>query len=314
MHQIFKSNPEGTLEELDQAERNAWINIVAPTSEEINQLADEYNIPLEFLEDPLDKDESARIERDDDTDSVLIICDFPIVDEDDIHYASFETIPMGIILTKDYFITICTIDSSIIQSFIKRRIKGFYTHMKTRFALQILYMISTQFLRHLKRLNRQTDLIEKELHESMKNKQLYDLMGIEKSLVYFVTALKSNKLVLDKMMRQNIVKMYEEDQDLLEDVIIENRQGIEMAEVHSNILSGMMDAYASIISNNMNIVMKFLTSFTIILTIPTMVFSFYGMNVKLPFENLPLAWILALGMSFGIAGLLGFVFWRRKFF
>ncbi|WP_239256451.1 magnesium transporter CorA family protein [Listeria ilorinensis] len=314
MHQIFKSNPEGKLEELDQVERNAWINIVAPTSEEINQLAEEYKIPLEFLEDPLDKDESARIERDDDTDSVLIICDFPVVDEDDIHYASFETIPMGIILTKDYFITICTIDSSIIQSFIKRRIKGFYTHMKTRFALQILYMISTQFLRHLKRLNRQTDLIEKELHESMKNKQLYDLMGIEKSLVYFVTALKSNKLVLDKMMRQNIVKMYEEDQDLLEDVIIENRQGIEMAEVHSNILSGMMDAYASIISNNMNIVMKFLTSFTIILTIPTMVFSFYGMNVKLPFENLPLAWILALGMSFGIAGLLGFVFWRRKFF
>lgn len=221
---------------------------------------------------------------------------------------------MGIILTKDYFITICTIDSSIIQSFVKRRIKGFYTHMKTRFALQILYLISTQFLRHLKRLNRQTDEIEKELHESMKNKQLYDLMGIEKSLVYFVTALKSNKLVLDKMMRQNIVKMYEEDQDLLEDVIIENRQGIEMAEVHSNILSGMMDAYASIISNNMNIVMKFLTSFTIILTIPTMVFSFYGMNVDLPFMHMPLAWVLTLGISFGIAGTLAFVFWRRKFF
>nr|WP_052006732.1 magnesium transporter CorA family protein [Listeria fleischmannii] len=300
--------------ELEVAERNSWINIVAPTSEEINQVAENYNIPLEFLEDPLDKDESARIERDDDTEAVLIICDFPVVDEDDIHYASFETIPMGIILTKDHFITICTIDSSIIQSFIKRRIKGFYTHMKTRFALQILYMISTQFLRHLKRLNRQTDEIEKELHESMKNKQLYDLMGIEKSLVYFVTALKSNKLVLDKMMRQHIVKMYEEDQDLLEDVIIENRQGIEMAEVHSNILSGMMDAYASIISNNMNIVMKFLTSFTIILTIPTMVFSFYGMNVELPFMGMPLAWILTLGISFGIAGVLALVFWRRKFF
>ncbi|MGJ8729819.1 magnesium transporter CorA family protein [Listeria aquatica] len=314
MHQIFKSNADGKLEELEMPERNAWVNIVAPTSEEINQVAEEYQIPLEFLEDSLDKDESARIERDDDTDSVLIICDFPVADEDDIHYASFETVPMGIILTKDYFITICTIDSSIIQSFVKRRIKGFYTHMKTRFALQILYLISTQFLRHLKRLNRQTDEIEKELHESMKNKQLYDLMGIEKSLVYFVTALKSNKLVLDKMMRQNIVKMYEEDQDLLEDVIIENRQGIEMAEVHSNILSGMMDAYASIISNNMNIVMKFLTSFTIILTIPTMVFSFYGMNVDLPFMHMPLAWVLTLGISFGIAGTLAFVFWRRKFF
>ncbi|WP_167628148.1 magnesium transporter CorA family protein [Listeria valentina] len=314
MHQIFKSNADGKLEELEMPERNAWVNIVAPTSEEINQIAEEYQIPLEFLEDSLDKDESARIERDDDTDSVLIICDFPVIDEDDIHYASFETVPLGIILTKDYFITICTIDSSIIQSFVKRRIKGFYTHMKTRFALQILYLISTQFLRHLKRLNRQTDDIEKELHESMKNKQLYDLMGIEKSLVYFVTALKSNKVVLDKMMRQNIVKMYEEDQDLLEDVIIENRQGIEMAEVHSNILSGMMDAYASIISNNMNIVMKFLTSFTIILTIPTMVFSFYGMNVDLPFMHLPLAWVLTLGISFGIAGTLAFVFWRRKFF
>ncbi|EUJ48403.1 magnesium transporter [Listeria newyorkensis] len=314
MHQIFKSNEAGKLEELEKPERNCWINIVAPSSEEINQIADQYGIPLEFLEDPLDKDESARIERDDDTEAVLIICDFPIVDEDDIHYASFETIPLGMIMTKDYFITICTIDSSIIQSFIKNRIKGFFTHMKTRFALQILYMISTQFLRHLKRMSRQTDDIEKELHESMKNKQLYDLMGIEKSLVYFLTALKSNKLVLDKMMRQHIVKMYEEDQDLLEDVIIENRQGIEMAEVHSNILSGMMDAYASIISNNMNIVMKFLTSFTIILTIPTMVFSFYGMNVDLPLSQAPLAWILVICISFGIAGILGFVFWKRKFF
>ncbi|CUL52202.1 TPA: magnesium transporter CorA family protein [Listeria monocytogenes] len=314
MHQIFKSDENGKLIELEEVTRNCWINIVAPTSEEINKIADNYEIPLEFLEDPLDKDESARIERDDDSDSVLIVCDFPVVDEDDIHYASFETIPMGMIITKDYFITICTIDSSIVQSFIRNRIKGFYTHMKTRFALQILYMISTTFLRHLKRLNRQTDEIEKELHESMKNKQLYDLMGIEKSLVYFVTALKSNKVVLDKMMRQNIVKMYEEDQDLLEDVIIENRQGIEMAEVHSNILSGMMDAYASIISNNMNIVMKFLTSFTIILTIPTMVFSFYGMNVKLPFMNTPMAWMLTLGFAFGIAGALAIVFWRRKFF
>ncbi|EUJ22671.1 magnesium transporter CorA family protein [Listeria grandensis] len=314
MHQIFKSNQAGKLEELEKPERNCWINIVAPSSEEINQIADQYGIPLEFLEDPLDKDESARIERDDDTEAVLIICDFPIVDEDDIHYASFETIPLGMVMTKDYFITICTIDSSIIQSFIKNRIKGFFTHMKTRFALQILYMISTQFLRHLKRMSRQTDEIEKELHESMRNKQLYDLMGIEKSLVYFLTALKSNKLVLDKMMRQHIVKMYEEDQDLLEDVIIENRQGIEMAEVHSNILSGMMDAYASIISNNMNIVMKFLTSFTIILTIPTMVFSFYGMNVDLPLSQAPLAWILVICISFGIAGLLGFVFWKRKFF
>lgn len=180
MHQIFKSNEAGKLEELEKPERNCWINIVAPSSEEINQIADQYGIPLEFLEDPLDKDESARIERDDDTEAVLIICDFPIVDEDDIHYASFETIPLGMIMTKDYFITICTIDSSIIQSFIKNRIKGFFTHMKTRFALQILYMISTQFLRHLKRMSRQTDDIEKELHESMKNKQLYDLMGIEK--------------------------------------------------------------------------------------------------------------------------------------
>ncbi|AQY51654.1 putative membrane and transport protein [Listeria weihenstephanensis FSL R9-0317] len=314
MHQIFKSNPAGKLEELETPERNCWINIVVPSSEEINQISELYDIPLEFLEDPLDKDESARIERDDDNDAVLIICDFPIVDEDDIHYASFETIPLGIIMTKDYFVTVCSIDSSIVQSFIKNRIRGFHTHMKTRFALQILYTISTQFIRHLKRMSRQTDDIEKELHESMKNKQLYDLMGIEKSLVYFLTALKSNKLVLDKMMRQHIVKMYEEDQDLLEDVIIENQQGIEMAEVHSNILSGMMGAYASIISNNMNIVMKFLTSFTIILTIPTMVFSFYGMNVELPLSGATMAWVLVIGISFGIASLLGFVFWKRKFF
>lgn len=314
MLQIFKTDmASGQLLELQEIEDQCWINLVSPTTEEINQIVEQTSVPVEFLRDPLDNDESSRIEREDD--NVLIIADFPIKNtDDDVSSISFETMPLGIIITNKVFITVCSESSPILQSFIHQKVRNFYTHMKTRFALQILYLVSTSYLRLLKRLNRHSDRIEKELHRSMKNKQLYDLMGIEKSLVYFVTSLKSNKLVLDKMFRQNMIRMYEEDQDLLEDVIIENRQGLEMADIHSNILSGMMDAYASIIGNNMNIVMKYLTSVTIILSFPTMVFSFYGMNVKLPFMNNEYGWIIAIGFAIIIAVVTAFVFSKKKFF
>lgn len=314
MLQIFKTDiTTGKLIELDEIENHCWVNLINPTTDEINHIVERTNVPVEFIRDPLDNDESSRIEREDD--NVLIIADFPIENtDDDVSSISFETMPLGIIITDKVFITVCSENSPILQSFIHQKVRNFYTNMKTRFALQILYLISTSYLRLLKRLNRHSDRIEKELHRSMKNKQLYDLMGIEKSLVYFVTSLKTNKVVLDKMFRQNMIRMYEEDQDLLEDVIIENRQGLEMAEIHSNILSGMMDAYASIIGNNMNIVMKFLTTVTIILSFPTMVFSFYGMNVKLPFMDNEFGWIIAIGFAIFIAIVTAIFFSRKKFF
>ncbi|GGE66000.1 magnesium transporter CorA family protein [Priestia taiwanensis] len=312
MLQFYLTDRDGKLQQVEEMTKNCWINMIAPTEEEIKKVSTQLQIPLDFIKDALDNDERSRIEKDDD--KLLIIVDFPIVTYDEFKTPYYETMPIGVIITNDYFITVCLKDTPILHEFINGRVRSFFTFKKTRFALQILYVISSYYLRHLKQLNRQTDEIEKELHQSMKNKQLYALMSIEKSLVYFITSLKSNKIVMEKMMRQNILRMYEDDQDLLEDVIIENKQAIEMAEVHSTILSGMMDAYASIISNNMNIVMKFLTSFTIVLTFPTMVFSFYGMNVELPFQDIPFAWVMTVSLAFVLSSVTAIVFWKKKYF
>jgi magnesium transporter len=312
MLQFYLTDIDGKLQQVEEMTKNCWINMIAPTEEEIKKVSTQLQIPLDFIKDALDNDERSRIEKDDD--KLLIIVDFPFVTYDEFNTPYYETMPIGLIITNDYFITVCLKNTPVLHEFINSKVRGFFTFKKTRFALQILYVISTYYLRYLKQLNRQTDEIEKELHQSMKNKQLYALMSVEKSLVYFITSLKSNKIVLEKMMRQTILRMYEDDQDLLEDVLIENKQAIEMAEVHSTILSGMMDAYASIISNNMNIVMKFLTSFTIVLTFPTMVFSFYGMNVDLPFQQMPYAWLIPVVIAFVLSSMIAIVFWKRKYF
>lgn len=178
----------------------------------------------------------------------------------------------------------------------------------------MLYLMATSFLRYLKQISKMTDTIEKELHQSMKNKELFSLLNLEKSLVYFTTSLKSNNIVMQKMLKSHYLKMYDDDQELLEDVIIENQQAIEMAETHSSILSGMMDAFASVISNNVNIVMKFLTSITIIMALPTMVASFYGMNVPIPFQQNPYSFLIAICISFVLSSITAFIFWKKRFF
>lgn len=176
----------------------------------------------------------------------------------------------------------------------KRKIKNFHTYKKTRFIFQIFYLNASYFLNYLKQINKETEIAEYILKNSMKNKELLKLLSLEKGLVYFTTSLKSNEIVMEKTMRGKFVKLYEDDEDILEDAIIENRQAIEMSQIYSNILSGTMDAYASIISNNLNGVMKFLTSITIVLAIPTMISSFWGMNVELPFEHSPMGFIIMI--------------------
>ncbi|MBD3107762.1 magnesium transporter CorA family protein [Bacillus sp. AGMB 02131] len=217
-------------------------------------------------------------------------------------------------INEEAFITVSLKETSILEDFKNNKVKGFFTYKKTRFALQILFVISTYYLRYLKQINRKTNEVERELHQSMKNQELYAFLALEKSLVYFMTSLKANKVVLNKMLRLNLLKMYEEDKDLLEDVIIENQQAIEMAETYSSILSGMMDAFASVISNNLNIVMKFLTSFTIILSLPTMVASIYGMNVGLPFQDKPYAFLLIISIAVLLSTITTIIFWKKKFF
>ena len=312
MLNMYISNEEGTLRETDRISNGCWVQLIAPNELEMQKVSRELEIPLEFLRDPLDEEERSRIEKD--GENILIIVNVPLVSIDEKGMPIYDTIPLGMIIAKNCFVTICLKDNPIFHTFSEGKVKNFFTYKRTRFAFQILYSMSTSYLRFLKQISKKTDTIEKELHQSMKNKELFSLLNLQKSLVYFTTSLKSNNIVMQKMLKSNYLKMYEDDQELLEDVIIENQQAIEMAETHTSILSGMMDAFASIISNNVNIVMKFLTSFTIILSLPTMVASFYGMNVSIPFQDYRYSFFIALTIAFILSSITAFIFWRKRFF
>ncbi|AIE61281.1 magnesium transporter CorA family protein [Bacillus methanolicus] len=312
MLKIYLTDEHGILQEITEITKGCWINLVSPTEQEISHVANKLQIPLDFLKDPLDEEERSRIEKDDN--NILIIVNIPVVSKDENEIPIYDTTPLGMIITNQCFITVCLKDNPILEAFARNKVKQFFTYKKTRFSFQILYLIATFFLKYLKHISKKTDEIEKELHQSMKNKELFSLLNLEKSLVYFTTSLKSNNIVMQKMLKSNYLKMYEDDEELLEDVIIENQQAIEMAETHTTILSGMMDAFASVISNNLNIVMKFLTSITIILTLPTMVASFYGMNVPIPFQHYPHAFFVAIIISILLSSITAFIFWKKRFF
>lgn len=312
MLEIYKSTEAKVLEKVDDITKGCWVNIYAPTAEEIARVSNDAQVDIDIIKDALDDEERPRIERDDGR--VYIIVDFPYIIHDETGFAGYETIPIGIILTDECIITVSLKDTPILEEFRKNRVKEFFTFKKTRFALQILFVISSYYLRYLKQINKKTNEIERVVHQSLKNKELFAFLTLEKSLVYFTTSLKSNKVVLDKILRFSYLKMYEEDKDLLEDVIIEKTQAIEMAETYRSILTGMMNAFASIISNNLNIVMKFLTSITIILSFPTMVFSLFGMNVELPFQNNPHGFIFTLIICGLLSTLAAIIFWKKKYF
>ncbi|WP_419962266.1 magnesium transporter CorA family protein [Psychrobacillus sp. BM2] len=307
----YKSSHDGILEITENFYKDSWINITAPSNEELKEISQLCNIPIEFLKDPLDLEESARIQYDVDTNCTLIINDFPIIVNDD-QFDSYITIPIGIILGSDYIVTVCSQSGNFLENLIKKNVN---TLMKSRFALEILFSISTQYIEKLKRLNKQRLKIESNLRDSLTNKQLYDLMEIEKSLVYFLTSLKANADVITKLLRTNTVKLYEDDKDLLEDVIIENNQGIETTELYTRILNSITGSYSSLISNELNNTMKTLTLFTVFLTLPTLVFSFFGMNVILPIsDNNRFSWIIIMIIALIFVNLIGLALWRRRIF
>lgn len=285
--------------ETDKIEDGVWVNMVNPTLKEVNHIAKELNIDPDFIHSALDEEERSRIEIDEDTNNVLILVDTPCISKDR-ESNIYETLPIGIISTAKAIVTVSLSETLVLDPFVKNRVKTFFTYKKSRFVLQILYKNASLYLYFLKRIDKQSNLIENELHKSMKNKELIQLLTLEKSLVYFSTSLKANELVMEKLLRYDFIKKYEEDKELLEDTIIENKQAIEMAKIYSDILAGTMDAFASIISNNLNIVMKVLTSITIIMAIPTIVSSFFGMNVPVPFSDNPLAFLWIIIGSIGI--------------
>ena len=293
MLKIYNTDIEtNEFQEIREFKKGSWINLVNPSENEIKKVCENINIQEDFIRDALDYEEKARIDKEEDDNTILFVVDVPISEKGEENEI-YTTMPLGMIVVRDeFFLTVSLRKNKIIESFEKRKIKNFQTYKKTRFIFQILYLNSSYYLNYLKQINKETEIAEYILKNSMQKKELLKLLSLEKSLVYFTTSLKSNEIVMEKTLRGKIVKLYEEDEEILEDAITENRQAIEMAQIYSNILNGTMDAYASIISNNLNGVMKFLTSITIILAVPTMISSFWGMNVKLPFENSPMGFLI----------------------
>lgn len=275
---------------IDKPEPGSWISAIAPTEEEKNYLIEEMGILPEFVKSSLDAEESSHIDYDEDYNQTLVIVDYPSAEEVEDGYdknmLQYTTLPLGIVIMKGYVVTISLYENLNIDDMAQGRIKGVNTDLKTRFLLLLLLRISQRYLIYLRQIDRISSRTEQRLHKSMQNKELIQMLGLEKSLVYFSTSLKTDEITLNKIMRGKAIKLYDEDQDLLDDVLIEIHQAIEMCNIYSNILSGTMDAFASVISNNLNIVMKVLTVITIVMAIPNIIFSFYGMNVAgLPFPQ-----------------------------
>ena len=311
MLKIYNTNIEtGNLEEIKQFIKGSWINLVNPSEAEIKKVCENVQMEEEFIRDALDLEEKARIDTEEDDNTILFVVDVPIIEKNEEN-EMYTTMPLGMIVVRDdFFITVSLRKNRVIEDFEKRKIKNFQTYKKSRFIFQILYLNSSYYLTYLKQINKETEIAEYILKNSMKNKELLKLLNLEKSLVYFTTSLKSNQLVMEKTMRGKIIKLYDDDEDILEDAITENRQAIEMANIYRDILNGTLDAYASIISNNLNGVMKTLTAITIVLAVPTMISSFWGMNVKLPFENNPFGFVIMIILA--VVTTLIVTWWLKK--
>lgn len=313
MIEILKTTDNKLIElSLNEAKSGSWFNLIDPTYDEIQKVSLVLNLDESFLRNSLDVDERSRIEIEDDC--VLIITNIPIMEDE----GTYDTLPLGIIFTERGFITVTSKKNNVISSFNKDTAGSFDTRNKTKFLLDILFRSTKYYLRYLNFIYKQSEEIEEVLRKTMKNKALFQLFEVQKSLVYFTTALRDNYMVLQKMLRLTqsskqlpLFKFSEDDIDLLEDVIIENKQALEMVEMHRNILENMMDAFASIISNNLNIVMKFLTSIAIIFAIPTMFSSFWGMNVAVPFANNEYGFLIVSIISL-IAAIAAAIFFAKK--
>ena len=308
MLQIFNTVEDG-LQELDQVTEGCWVALTKPTMEELETVSATTGIDIDDLRAPLDDEERSRVEIE--NDYVVILVDIPSLDEKD----RYVTIPLGIYTTEKMIVTVCLEETPVLKAFMNNREREFYTFKKTRFVFQILYRNATSYLRYLRIIDRKSEQIEEKLHISQRNKELIELLELEKSLVYFTTSLRSNETVLEKLLRTEKIKKYPEDEDLLEDVIVENKQAIEMAKIYSDILSGTMDAFASVISNNLNVFMKFLSTVTIVLSIPTMIASFYGMNFQhIPLGDNPYGFYIVTAITLIVTVVLVFFFKKKNLF
>ena len=296
--------------EVNEYKRGNWINMINPTESEIFEVCRNLNIEQEFIKYSLDYEEKARIDLEEDDGTILFIIDVPIIErENDVEI--YTTMPVGVIFVRDeYVITVSLKENDIIKKMERIVGKKVITYKKSQFLFQLFYENSSAFLNLLKEINKKTEHIERTLKKDLKNEDLLKMLNLEKALVYITTSLKSDEVVMEKTLRGKIIKLYEEDEDLLEDAIVENKQAIEMSKIYRDILNETMDMYASIISNNINDIMKFLTSITIILAIPTLVASLWGMNVPVPFQNYQYGFPVLLAVSFVVT--LTVMIWLKK--
>ena len=289
----FYQTQENCVRETAEPAPGCWIAVIDPTAQEVQTLIERYGLDSGFVRSSLDEEESSRIEREDD--QTLIIVDTAVSEIQTEDTILFFTVPLGIIITQDYVFTISLRDNRVLRDMSDGVVKGVQTRMKTRFVMQLLLRITAVYLQDLKQIDKTSQVMEQKLSGAMKNQELVQMLELEKSLVYFSTSLKANEVTIEKLLRGRTIKLYDEDQDLLEDVLIEVRQAIEMSNIYSGIISSMVEAFGSVISNNLNFVMWRLTVVTIIMSIPTMVFSFYGMNTPdLPFPTTWFALVVSI--------------------
>lgn len=308
MIDFYKTN-ENNIESIDRIEKGCWVCVQAPTPQEIDYLVSVLGVDDGFVKSALDEEETSRIEKEEN--QTLIIVDAPVAEKQaQENTVLYYTMPIGFVIMPECVITI-SLQKSMILDEVSAGKWGVRTHYKTSFLLMVLLRIATRYIQYLKQIDKISHTTEKKLHKSMRNKELIQLLDLEKSLVYFSTALNSTETTLEKILRGRIIKLYDEDEELLEDVLIEINQAIQTCNIYSGILSGTMDAFASVISNNLNIVMKVLTAITIVMAIPNMVFSFYGMNVSdLPF---PMTWFPAV-ITVALCAIVAWVLYKKGFF
>ena len=309
MIRIFKNSNDGTLDKLKKIEPNCWIDLVEPSELEIKEVVEQTGVPANLLIKMLDTDETARIEKEDD--ATLIVIDVPFV-EDKKTKNKYSTLPLGIITYKNYLITLSVKETEVLNDVMENRVKYVVTAKKSRFLIQILHRVATLYIKYLKIINEEIEKKEKIIMKSTSNKELVQLMNIQKSLVFFVTSLKSNDIILDKLNKGSLIEFYEEDLDILEDAIIENKQGIETAIIYRDIVASMSETFTGIISNNLNEIMKFLAGITIVFSVPTMIASFMGMNVPLgELQTNENSFMFTLSISFILSIIIAYILKKK---
>ena len=306
---IYKTTEHG-LEQLESMANGAWVKAIDPTPEEIQQLAT-WGIDADYINYSLDLDEMPRMERDEDYTFILIRIPHRQPDSD----IPYTTIPLGIMIKGNVIVTICRYDKELFKVLANGKYRLLKTGKRYRFALYIFLETATRYLAHLREINRMTESIEDQLQKSTRNREVLELLRYQKSLTYFATALRSNEVMMERVQRTQIFNYYEDDQDLLEDVLTENQQAIQMTSINTEILSSMMDAFASIISNNLNSVMKALAALTIIVSLPGTVAGFFGMNVLLPLSNEdPFSFLIVFGIALAMTAIATYIFYKRDWF